>query len=77
MIAAGVGKLGDEPFGAEFCEVIAQRSKGVAVGRASECLDDLGVDVGGGEGIAGGDVGDVIVAVVGILFAFGCFVTRL
>ena len=33
LVAAGLGKLGDEPFGPKFCEVVAQRGKGVAFRR--------------------------------------------
>jgi hypothetical protein len=56
LIAARVWKFGDEPFGAELGEIIAARGKRIAIGRASECLDDVRVDFRGGEGIAGGNV---------------------
>ena len=56
MIAARVWKLGDEPLGPELGEIVAERAKLIAIGRAFECLDDVGVDFSGGEGIASGDV---------------------
>jgi hypothetical protein len=56
LIAAGIWKLGDETFGPKLGEIIAQGGEGIAVGRASECLDDVGMDFHGGKGIASGDV---------------------
>ena len=56
MIAARVWKLGDEPLGPELGEIVAERGKLIAIGRAFECLDDVGVDFDGGEGIASGNV---------------------
>ena len=56
MIPARVGNFGDEGFGAEFREVVAERGNGIAIGGTAECVDDCGVDFSGGEGIASGDV---------------------
>ena len=56
MIAARVWKLGDEPLGPEFGEIVTERGKLIAIGRAFECLDDVGVEFGGGKGIASGNV---------------------
>ena len=52
------GKLGDEPFGPEFCEVVRQRGEGVAIGGATEHGEDSRVEFGGGEGVATGNVGE-------------------
>ena len=56
LITARVRELGNEAFGAEFREIVAERGKRVAFGGAAECFDDGGVDFGSGEGIAGCDV---------------------
>ena len=56
LIAARVRELGNEAFGAEFREIVAQRGERVAFGGAAERFDDGGMDFGGGEGIAGCDV---------------------
>jgi len=53
-ITTGVGKLGDEPFGPEFCKVVAQRAKGVAFGGAAEHGEHSRVEFRGGEGVAAG-----------------------
>ena len=42
LIAAGLGKLGNEPFGPKFCEIVAQRGKGVAFGGTAEHGEDPG-----------------------------------
>jgi hypothetical protein len=44
LIAAGIWKLGDETFGPEFGEVVAERGKRIALGRRSERLDNVGMD---------------------------------
>ena len=41
LIAAGVGELGDEPFGPEFCEVVTKRGEGIAFGRAAKHGEEL------------------------------------
>ena len=56
LIAARVWELGDEAFGPELGEVVAERAERIAVRRASECLDDVGVDFRGGERITSGNV---------------------
>jgi hypothetical protein len=56
LIAARVRELGNEAFGSEFREIVAERGKRVAFGGAAEGVDDGGVDFGSSEGIAGGDV---------------------
>ena len=56
MIAAGTRKLGDEPLGSQLGEIVAERGKRIAVGGASERLDDVRVDIRSGEAIAGSDV---------------------
>jgi hypothetical protein len=43
-IAAGIWKLSDETFGPKLGEVIAEGGERIAVGRASKCLDDVGLD---------------------------------
>ena len=35
-----MGKLGDEAFGPEFCQVVTKRGEGVAFGRAAERGED-------------------------------------
>ncbi len=69
LIAARVRELGNEAFGTEFREIVAERGKRVVFGGAAECLDDGGVDFGGGEAIAscnsfhtGGVTGSIPVA---------------
>src|SRR5262249_8316492 len=56
LIRAGIRKLGDEAFGSQLREVIAERGKRIAIGRASESLDDVRMDFGSGEAITGGNV---------------------
>src|SRR5215471_6711732 len=56
LITARVGELGNKTLGAEFREVVAERSERVVLGGAAERFDDGGVDFGGSEGVAGGDV---------------------
>ena len=56
LISAGIWKLGDKTFGPKLGEVIAEGGERIALGRASECLDDVGMDFGGGKVIAGGHV---------------------
>src|SRR5262245_29046886 len=56
LITSRVGELGNETLGAEFREVIAEGSERVVLGVAAERCDDGGVDFGGGECVAGGDV---------------------
>ena len=56
LIAAGVRELGNEAFGAQFREIVAERGECVAFGGAAKRFDDGGMDFGGGEGIAGCDV---------------------
>ena len=56
LIATRVRELGNESFGAEFREIVAERGERVAFGGAAERFDDGGMDFGGGEGIAGCDV---------------------
>jgi hypothetical protein len=58
LIAAGLGKLGDEPFGPKFCEIVAQRGKGVTFGGTAEHGEDPRVEFRGGEGVAAGNVGE-------------------
>ena len=56
VIAARVWELGDEAFGPELGEVVAERAERIAVRRASECFDDVGVDFRGAERIVSGNV---------------------
>ena len=56
LVASGIRELGDEAFGAEFRQIIAERGERVAFGGAAERCDDGGTDFGGGECIAGCDV---------------------
>ena len=56
LIAVGTWKLGDEPLGSQLGEIVAERGKRIAVGGASERLDDVRVDIRSGEAIAGSDV---------------------
>ena len=56
LISAGIWNLGDKSFGPKLGEVIAEGGERIAIGRASECLDDVGMDFGGGKAIAGGNV---------------------
>ena len=48
--------FGDEPLGSQLGEIVAERGKRIAVGGASERLDDVRVDLRSGKAIAGGDV---------------------
>jgi len=43
LISAGIWKLGDKTFGPKLREVIAEGAERIAVGRTSECLDDVGM----------------------------------
>src|SRR5262249_6349243 len=56
LIAAGVWKLGDETFGAQLGEIVAQRAERIAFGGTSERLDDMRIEFCGGKAVAGGDV---------------------
>ena len=56
LITARVGELGNKTLGADFREVVAERSERVVLGGAAERFDDGGVDFGRSEGVAGGDV---------------------
>ena len=56
LIAAGAWQLGHEALCPHLGEIVSQRGESIAVGRASKCLDDVGVDFRGGEGVARGDV---------------------
>ena len=56
LIATRVWELGDEAFGPELGEVVAERAERIAVRRASECFDDVGVDFPGAERITSGNV---------------------
>jgi len=56
LITARVGELGNKPLGAEFREVVAERSEGVVLAGAAERFDDGGVDFGCSEGVAGRDM---------------------
>jgi hypothetical protein len=56
LVAAGVCDFGYEALGAQLGEVVPEGSEGVAVGRAFERLNDIGVDFRGGKGIAGSNV---------------------
>src|SRR6516165_5455130 len=49
LISAGIWKLGDKTFGPKLSGVIAEGGERIALGRASECLDDVGMDFGGGK----------------------------
>jgi hypothetical protein len=41
LVAAGTGKLGDEPLGSQLGEIVAERRKRIALRGASERLDDV------------------------------------
>ena len=56
LIAAGAWQLGHEALCPHLGEIVSQRGESIAVGRASKCLDDVGVDFRGAEGIASGNV---------------------
>jgi hypothetical protein len=52
LIPAGVRKLGNEPFGTEFREVVSERGECVALGSTADRFNDRGVEFCSGEGIA-------------------------
>jgi len=56
LITARVGELGNKTLGAEFREVVAERSERVVLAGAAKRFDDGRVDFGGGEGAAGRDM---------------------
>ena len=55
---AAVRQLFDEAFGAQFREVVAQRSEGVAIGAGAESVEHTGVEFSSGEAVGGGDVAE-------------------
>jgi hypothetical protein len=44
LIAAGVRELGNEAFGAQFRDIVAERGESVAFGGAAKRFDDGGMD---------------------------------
>ena len=57
MIAPGARQLGNEAFGAEFREVVTEGGEGELFGGTAKGLDNVRVDLGGGEGTSGRYVG--------------------
>src|SRR5262252_316280 len=58
LIAPRARELGDEALGAQFRKVVAERGERELFGGTAKGLDHVWVDLGGGEGAAGGDVGE-------------------
>ena len=55
-VAARVRQLFDETLGAQFREIVAQRSEGVAIGARAEGGENPRIEFGRGKAIGGGDV---------------------
>ena len=58
LISTRIGNLGNEFFGAQLGEIVAERGQRVGIRFAIECREDVRIDVGGCEGVAGGDMSE-------------------
>jgi hypothetical protein len=58
VVAPRTRQFGDEALGAEFREVVTERGKGEVSWGAGKGLEDVRVDLGGGESAASGYVGE-------------------
>ena len=57
-VSPRVGNLFDQPFGPKLGQVVAESGEAVVSGGAAQSRGGLGMELGGGKGVADGDVGE-------------------